>query len=222
MTVNDCRKLGFQKVHLRVEGSTSTIFEDITFSRGHVVTTPQGGAHKCDGTNLNANPTPGNTPTAALDTASKLKHFPFDSSYNPIFDDFFITSIGPDTETSTKFWGLLVNFKFTSVGGCQRQTAKNDEVLWAFNAFNALHFLKLDGPNDDVRRNQAFVVTVTDGSTGQPVAGATVKIVAGATGTATTDAAGHASFTLGQRGKYSFKAEAPSSIRSNAEHVRVS
>ena len=95
-------------------------------------------------------------------------------------------------------------------------------MLWAFNAFNALHFLKLDGPNDDVRRNQAFVVTVTDGSTGQPVAGATVKIVAGATGTATTDAAGHASFTLGQRGKYSFKAEAPSSIRSNAEHVRVS
>lgn len=92
-------------------------------------------------------------------------------------------------------------------------------MLWAFDAFNAVHFLKLDAPNT-ANRNQAFVVTVTDGKTGLPVAGATVKVVVGGSATATTDAAGHASFTLG-RGAYRFKAEAPSSIRSNAEIVKV-
>lgn len=85
-----------------------------------------------------------------------------------------------------------------------------------------MHILKLDGPNNtgSVNRNQAFVLTVTDGSTGQPVAGATVKIVDGGSGTATTDAAGHATFTLG-RGKYTFKANAPISIRSNAQNIQV-
>lgn len=93
-------------------------------------------------------------------------------------------------------------------------------MLWAFDAFNAIHFLKLDAPNT-ANRNQAFVVTVTDGTTGLPVAGATVKVVVGGTATATTDTAGHATFTLG-RGAYKFKAEAPSSIRSNAENVKIS
>lgn len=92
-------------------------------------------------------------------------------------------------------------------------------MLWAFDAFNAAHFLKLDAP-DTANRNQAFIVTVTDGQTGLPVAGATVKVVFGGSATATTDAAGHASFTLG-RGAYRFKAEAPSSVRSNAENVKV-
>lgn len=185
------------------------------------MSTPSGGTHKCDGTNNNANPNSGNTPTAALDTASKLARFPFDGTFEVTFDDFFITSIGPDTQTPTKFWGLLVNYQFTPVSGCQFETAKNDQVLWAFDAFNAAFILKLDGPNTGtVKRNQPFVVTVTNGSTGQPVAGATVKVTAGGSGTATTDAAGHASFTLG-RGKYTFKAEAPSAIRSNAENVKV-
>lgn len=92
-------------------------------------------------------------------------------------------------------------------------------MLWAFDAFNAVHFLKLDAPNT-ASRNQAFVVTVTDGKTALPVAGATVKVVVGGSATATTDAAGHATFSLG-RGAYRFKAEAPSSIRSNAENVKI-
>lgn len=209
-------------MYLRVEGSRTTIFEGFIWSRGHVVTTPSGGAHKCDGTNLNSNSKPGNNPTATLDTASKLAHFPFDGTFLTEFDDFFITSIGPDTQTSTEFWGLIVNYQFTPVSGCQFETAENDEVLWAFDAFNARNFLKLDGgpQTRTVNRNQPFVVTVTDGSTGLPVAGATVKIIVGGRATATTDAAGHATFTL-RRGKYTFKAEAPNSIRSNAEKVKV-
>ena len=82
--------------------------------------------------------------------------------------------------------------------------------------------MKLDGPNNTgtVNRNQAFVLTVTDGNTGLLVVGATVKIVDGGSGSATTDGSGHATFTLG-RGKYTFKASAPSSIRSNAQKVEV-
>lgn len=92
-------------------------------------------------------------------------------------------------------------------------------MLWAFDAFNVAHFLKLDAPKT-ASKDQAFVVTVTDGKTALPVAGATVKIILGGSATATTDAAGHATFTLG-RGVYRFKAEAPNSIRSNAENVKV-
>lgn len=85
-----------------------------------------------------------------------------------------------------------------------------------------MHFLKLDGPNNTgtVNKNQPVILTVTDGTTGQPVAGATVKIVDGGSGTATTDVSGHATFTL-DRGKYTFKANAPISIRSNAQKVQV-
>lgn len=186
------------------------------------MTTPSGGTHNCDGTNNGANAKPGNTPTDALATASKSAHFPFDGTFESGFDDFLISSIGPDTQTATEFWDLLVNYKFTPTSGCQVETATNDQVLWAFSPLVVLHFLKLDGPNNTgtVNRNQAFVLTVTDGTTGQLVAGATVKIVDGGSGSATTDGSGHATFTLG-RGKYTFKASAPSSIRSNAQKVEV-
>ncbi len=183
------------------------------------MTTAAGGTHHCDGTNNNANPTPGNTPTAALDKANKFEKFTFDGTYSTTFDDFFITRIGPDAQTSTQFWGLLVNYQFTPVGGCQLETKVDDQILWAYNAFNAVNFLKLDGLQD-AHKGTAFVLTVTDGSSGVPVAGATVKEVGGSA-TATTDAAGHASFTLSKKGSYKFKADKPSTIRSNELRVDV-
>ena len=65
-------------VNLRIEGSTTTIFEGTILTFGHNVTTPSGGDHHCDGTNNHANPLPGPTCTSALDDASKVAHFPFD------------------------------------------------------------------------------------------------------------------------------------------------
>ena len=65
-------------VTLRVEGATSTIYEDQITTDGHDVTTATGGTHPCDGTNANANPTPGPTATAALDDAARIGGFTWD------------------------------------------------------------------------------------------------------------------------------------------------
>lgn len=65
-------------VNLRIEGAEKTIFEGPIVTYGHNVTTASGGTHPCDGTNNNANPTPGPTCTSALDNASKLEKFPWD------------------------------------------------------------------------------------------------------------------------------------------------
>ena len=76
-------------VSLRIEGSTNTIFEGPIVTRGHDVTTPSGGTHKCDGTNFNANFFPGPTCTSALDDGSKLNAFTFDGYVSYYFFHFF-------------------------------------------------------------------------------------------------------------------------------------
>jgi hypothetical protein len=186
-----------QLVNLRIEGASNhTIFEAPILTRGHNVTTASGGNHHCDGTNLNANPTPGATCTSALDDAAHLAHFTFDgyvasvnsissdikasslacSTFDTEFDDFFITRIAGSAETATQFWGLLLNFQFTPVGGCQQEVKFKDEVLWAFDAFNAAHFLKLSSPSNVIHVHKPVEFTVVDGLTGIPVSGVDVKV----------------------------------------------
>lgn len=130
-----------------------------------------------------------------------------------MFDDFFITSIGGDTETATQFWGLLLNFQFTPVGGCQQEVKTGDDVLWAFDAFNKVHFLKLTGPLTAVR-NQPVTVTVTDGTDGTPVSGALVD-------QQLTNANGQAVLTFSSRGTVELKATKDDSIRSNRLDIIV-
>lgn len=202
-----------QIVKLRIEGATSTIYEAPIISRGTNVTTASGGTHLCDGTNLGANAVPGATCTTALNAASKVAGFGFDGTYSESFEDFFITSIGPSTQTATQFWGLLLNYQFTPVGGCQQETKAGDEVLWAFDAFNKSYFLKLRGPLV-AKKGKAISVKVTDGSTAVAIADATV-------GGQTTDANGQASVTFDSAGLKVLKAERADSIRSNAIVVVV-
>jgi len=200
-------------VNLRIEGSTTTIFEGSIITQGHNVTTPSGGTHECNGKNNNANPFAGPTCTSALSDAAQLQHFTFDGTFSIQFDDFFITSIGGDTQTSTEFWGILLNFEFIPVGGCQQEVKVNDEILFAFNAFNKDHFLKLAGPTTAFI-GVPVVFTVTDGSTGSPVAGALLE-------GKTTDANGHVSVTFTKLGATQLKATQADSIRSNAITVGV-
>src|SRR5262249_2278006 len=54
-------------VHLRVEGSSATLFDGSVATDGKTLTKDGSGPHPCDGTNNGANPTPGPTMTAALD-----------------------------------------------------------------------------------------------------------------------------------------------------------
>lgn len=200
-------------VNLRIEGSTTTIFEGPIITRGHNVTTHSGGNHHCDGTNNHANIHPGPTCTSALDDAHKLAHFPFDGTFSTAFDDFFITSIGGVTQTSTEFWGILLNYEFTPVGGCQQEVKRNDEVLFAFNAFNANAFLKLTGPST-AHVGQPVIFTVTDGQTSKPVAGATVD-------GQTSDPNGQVSVTFTHDGRQTVKATKSGAIRSNKLTIHV-
>jgi len=201
------------RVNLRIEGSQKTIFEGQVSTQGHDITTVSGGTHHCDGTNSNANPQPGPTCNSALDDASIRHGFPFDGTFEALFDDFFITSIGGETQTSTQFWGLLVNFQFTPVGGCQEEVKLNDDILFAFDAFNKVHFLKLTGPNT-ARVGHAVILTVTDGQNGGAVAGAVVD-------GNVSDANGQVSVTFAKRGRNEVKAEKSDSIRSNRLIIRV-
>ncbi|KAF8334508.1 hypothetical protein F5887DRAFT_836085, partial [Amanita rubescens] len=200
-------------VNLRIEAATYTIFEGPIFTHGHKVTTASGGTHPCDGTNNNANPTPGPTVTSALDDASKLHHFSWDGTFSTEFDDYFVTTIANQAQTSTKFWGILLNYQFIPVGGCQQEVKRMDDVLFAFDAFNKVNFLKLTGPGY-VHVGHPVILTVTDGQNGSPVAGAEVN-------GQTSDANGHVSVTFKSPGTQKVKAEKSDSVRSAALTIEV-
>jgi hypothetical protein len=202
-------------VQLRVEGSTTTLFEGPVTTDGHVIDKGTG-PHPCDGTNGNANPEPGPTMTSALDDWSRSGGLPWTGIWFS-FGDFSIDSIGPDAAQppTGPFWGYALNFVPSQVGGCQQQVKAQDEVLFAYDFFSKAHLLRLNAPARAVT-GQPVQVTVTDGQSGVPLDGATVT---GASGP--TDAAGHAIVTLGA-GVGSLKAERSDSIRSNAVTVCVS
>ena len=167
----------------------------------------------CDGTNNAANPTPGGTPTDALAAAAAANAFTFDGTFDPTFDDFFITSIDGVTQTSTEFWGILVDYQFTPVGGCEFELKTGQEVLWAFNAFTAVHFLQLV-VDTSVGVGAPLSVTVLDGMTGTPVSKASV-------GGQVTDANGQATLTFSSIGSYTLQATRSDSIRSQIVTVNV-
>lgn len=107
-----------------------------------------------------------------------------------------------------------MNYQFTPVGGCQYEVKAGDSVLWAYNAFNMVYFLKVT-PDEIVGKvGSSHVVTVTDGMTGVPVAGALFDGVS-------TGADGSATLVLGKKGVFEYKATRSDSLRSNALYVAV-
>jgi len=196
-------------VYLRVEGAKETIFEAPISTEGHFVTTASGGTHICDGTNNHASLTPGPTATSALDSASKQAHFTWDGTFDQQYDDYFITRIGNSAQTTTQFWGILIGYNFIPVGGCQQKVKQGDNILFAFDAFNKAHFLKLESSQHTTTVGNPITVTVTDGKTGTPISDASVE-------DQTTDNNGRAYITFTSSGVKKLKAERSDSIRSNA------
>jgi hypothetical protein len=195
-------------VTVRAEGASTTLLEVPVTSDGHDVTTPSGGTHPCDGTNNGAYPTPGPTPTAALDDAARANGVSWDADWFSSFNDFIVNRVANDSATSSQFWGLIVNGKFSSSGGCQVRLNQGDEVLYAFDAFSKSAVLRLAGPGT-ATVGQPLNVTVTDTQSGTPAANASVH-------GATTGADGVAAVTFGAEGIYRLKAERADAIRSNA------
>ncbi|KAK1221999.1 hypothetical protein PQX77_015178 [Marasmius sp. AFHP31] len=212
---SDAKGLAFVK--LRIEGAQKTIFEGRVLTYGHNITTVSGGTHKCDSTNHNANPKPGATCTTALNDAAKKHGFDFDGTFDTEFEDYFITSIGGDDQTATKFWGVLLNYQFTPVGGCQAKVTPHDDVLWAFDAFSKEHFLKLEAPLH-VKKGALARLKVTDGTTGAPLSSAKLNKISGPGGAAvlgTSTEDGTISVAFSDAGVYTLKASRDDSIRSN-------
>lgn len=200
-------------VLVRVETDSGTLLEKKVVTTGHTVTTVSGGTHQCDGTNNDAHPNRVPVATAALDDAASVGGLTWDGTFSMTFDDYFVTRIGNTAQTGSQFWGVLLNYQMIPVGGCQQQVATGDEVLFAFDAFNKQHALKLTGPNTAFV-GQTKTVTVVDGATGVPVAGA---VVSGQV----TGADGKAQITFISPGIHQLKAERADSIRSNALVVKV-
>ena len=200
-------------VNLRIEGSSSTVFEGPITTDGHVVRPASGDNRLCDGTNGGANPEPGPTPITALDDGSRTGGFPWDGDYFDSFNDYLVTQIGPDRSNDSQFFGQFVNSQASQVGGCQEIVKSGDEVLWAFDAFSKAHVLRLTGPVAG-RTNAPVTVKVADGGDGAPLSGATV-------GGSQTGADGTAALTFARPGIYDLKAERSDSVRSNLLRVCV-
>jgi hypothetical protein len=227
-------------VNLRVEGSTTTLFEGPIATAGETIETASSkGGHPCDYTQNGSSEgfenggAPAGTPTTALHDAAGAAGLAFDAEWfgsksesgNP--GDFFVTRVGADAnETSGSFasWGYAVNYLTAPVGGCQIALAPGSEVLWAYNYFNLAHRLRLTGPAS-ANLGSPTTVKVIDGGTGEPLPGMVVGETAGGLTTplpgATTNSAGEATITLTHLGTVTLKAEGANAVRSNGVPVCV-
>ena len=200
------------KVNVRVEGRASTILERNVDTFVHEVRGDSSGPHKCDGTNGGASTVPAPTLTGAMDDALRKESLTWEGSWNPSFEDFLINRVGPDSATSSQFWGTALNFKDTEAGGCQVKVESGDQVLIAFDSFGKTK-LRLTGPRG-ARSGEVFALFVLDGVTGNRVAGAKV-------GGKTSNTQGRVLLRIRKRGLYRFKADRTDSIRSNQWKVRI-
>ena len=160
-------------VNVRVEGATRTIFDGPVVTDGHNLNPPaSGGAHPCDGTNNGAFPAAGPTATAALDDAARAGGFSWDGSWDTNFSDFLVNRVGPESATTTQFWGHFVNGKEATAGGCQTRLKAGDETVWAFDAFSKTAILRLQVPTTaSIGTPVSFRVTDTRPAVTVPAAG---------------------------------------------------
>ena len=210
-------------VTVRVEGATKTIFEGKVRSDGHALMKDASGAHPCDGTNAGVNPAPGATMTAALDDATQLAGLEWGGKWDDGFQDFLVTSIGPDAQTASSFWGYALNGVPTSVGGCQQQVEDGDEILFYYGGtFD--NILRASGPKK-VRAGRRFQVRVHAYATSYDSSGnasTVVKPFEGARiGGKRTNSKGIVTLRYRTTGTKRLKATAPKSVRSNQLNVKV-
>ena len=203
------------KVHVRIEGKAKTLFDGTVKTRGHDVDAGDGtGPHRCDGTNNHANATAGPTVFAAFDDARRKAGLTWQGDWFSSFEDFGIDRIGPDSSDNAngRYWGQVVNFKDTDLGGCQQQITSKDDVLFAYDSF-AKPKLHLTGPKKG-KAGKTILVKVIDGQSDKPFKGAKV---AGHK----TNSRGVVRVSLGKPGTRALKATADGAVRSNRLKVKV-
>lgn len=142
----------YNTVSLRIEANSSTIYEGLITSGPRNITAVSGNllTYFCDGRTPNAPSLPPiNTPTAALDEASKRHGFTYEADFfDEGFYDFVIPQIGPSSRNYydhdyTQEWVNLVNYQEATngydwiLGGCHERLAPGDEgnVCTVFSRF---------------------------------------------------------------------------------------
>jgi len=209
------------KVHVRVEGVKSTLFDgDVTVSPGMMV--PNKGAdrssHQCN-VAANGGGAAAATPTRALQAASEQalgdRLLPLGLQWYDSFSDFFVDANKSEMPSGNDYWDFSVNWKMAlslGAGGCGVALKNGDTVLWAL--FDETRpALRLVAPAS-ARRGRSFVVRVVDGATGKGLAGARV-------GGAMTDSSGKAKLTLRSAGKRILRATKSGAVRSNSQTVEL-
>jgi hypothetical protein len=206
-------------VNLRVEGSTTTLFEGPIVTDAHQITAPgvrpSGPAaprecnNKDNGGNGGFGTVSGGPTTAVFDAMAQTGQA-FESEWDGNLNDLLVTRLGDDGAPG--FWSFAVNYSESPVGGCQYVMATGSEVLWAYNGFGQ-PYLKLSGPSA-VTVGDRVTFKVINAQTGAPLSGATVAGVP-------TDNDGNALVTFTSPGVQRLKAERPSSVRSNRLDVNV-
>jgi hypothetical protein len=223
-------------VNLRVEGSTTTLYEgpvatEAILDPPGITTASSTTAEPCDVKDNGANGgfgTAAGTPTTALYEAATASGLAFDAEWSKSLNDFEISQVGGDIADASgneEYWGYAVNYTTAGVGGCQFQLAPGSEVLWAYNYFNLSHLLSLTGPTN-ANVGGPITLHVVDGQTGTPIAGAAIGednsgITTTIPGSSPTNAEGNATITLAHSGILKLKATQPESVRSNAISVCV-
>ncbi|HEX8075291.1 MAG TPA: hypothetical protein VF545_09950 [Thermoleophilaceae bacterium] len=203
------------EVHVRIEGKTKTLFDGTVATRGHDIDSGDGsGPHRCDGTNNHANATAGPTVFAAFDDAREKADISWAGTWFPSFEDFGIDRIGPDSSDNAngRYWGQVVNYRDTDLGGCQQQIESTDDVLFAYDSFSKPK-LHLTGPKR-AEAGRTILVKVVDGQAGKAFKGARV---AGHK----TNGKGLVRVRFRHAGAKRLKATAPSAVRSNSLRVKV-
>ncbi len=157
---------------VRIEGVTRTLFEGPIVTDGHDIQAASDTVvRRCDGTNLESNPLPGPTPTAAAVDALDLIGEDFDGTWFSGFDDYGISRFGPENDDpgNGAFWGVFTDGASSPVGGCQSIHTTGDQILWAFDAFSARPALRLAAA-DDPLPNPAAPSPFTEVEVEEPLA----------------------------------------------------
>jgi hypothetical protein len=231
-----CTQAAPMTVNLRVEGSTTTLYEgpvttEAILNPPGITTKSSPTAEPCDVKDNGANGgfgTAAGTPTTALYDAATADGLVFNAEWSKSLEDFEITQVGGDIANAgnnEEYWGYAVNYTTAGVGGCQFQLAPGSEVLWAYNYFNLSHLLSFTGPTS-ANVGSSITLHVVDGQTGAPIAGAAIgEDVAGVTttitGSSVTNAEGNVTVTFAHAGTVKLKATQSESVRSNAISVCV-
>jgi hypothetical protein len=236
LLASTCAQAAPITVDLRVEGSTTTLYEgpvttEAILNPPGITTESSPTAEACDVKDNGANGgfgTAAGTPTTALYDASTANGLTFNAEWTKSLEDFEITRVGSDIANAgnnEEYWGYAVNYTTAGVGGCQFQLAPGSEVLWAYNYFNLSHLLSLTGPTS-ASAGSPITLHVVDGQTGAPIAGAAIgEDISGITttvpGSPQTNTEGNATVTLAHSGTVKLKATQSESVRSNAINLCV-